>query len=169
MSTIGVAISRLEDTVTRRPEVGAGTTACHTTLEAGLRCVTEEAGVTVATDLPAALGGGATAPTPSALMRAALGSCMAMSYRLRAERDGVDLGAIAVTVETDSALAGMLLACGLPPGFTAVRYQVEIQGSAPAGDVLRILDAGDRLSPVLDVFTRAIPVTSTRTLRPAEG
>ena len=56
-----------------------------------------------------ALGGDGSAPSPSVLVRAALGSCMAMTYRLRAARAGVELTSVRVTVETDSELAGMLL------------------------------------------------------------
>ena len=58
---------------------------------------------------PAALGGTGAAPTPGVLLRAALGSCMAMSYRLRAAKHGVELTSVRVTVEADSELAGMLL------------------------------------------------------------
>ena len=45
-----------------------------TTLTDGLRCTTEEGPWRIDADLPDRLGGDATAPTPSVLLRAALGS-----------------------------------------------------------------------------------------------
>jgi uncharacterized OsmC-like protein len=88
-------------------------------------------------------------------MRAALGSCMAMSYRLRAARHGIELRSIRVTVEADSELAGMLSCdASAPPGYTEIRYHVDVESSAPPDEVMRIIDEGDRLSPLLDVLTR---------------
>jgi uncharacterized OsmC-like protein len=81
---------------------------------------------------------------------------MAMSYRLRAAKHGVELTSLRVTVEADSELAGMLLVdAPAPPGFTEVRYHVEIESPASPDEVARIIDEGDRLSPLLDVLSRA--------------
>lgn len=162
------AIERLEVALERRRDFGTSTNRSVTTSSHGLRCSTEEGNWRVPTDLPAALGGGATAPTPGALVRAALGACMAMSYRLRAARHDIELTAIAVTVETDSELVGML-SCGsdVPPGFTGVRYHVEVESPAPTDVVERLLDEADRLSPILDVFVRANDVSRTVAIRQA--
>jgi uncharacterized OsmC-like protein len=131
--------------------------------ETGLRCVTDEGGDwCIATDLSPALGGTESAPNPGALVRAALGSCMAMSYRLRAAKHGIELTSVRVTVETDYELEGML-SCesAAPPGFGAVRYHVEIESPAGSDEVRAVLDEGDRLSPILDVFVRANEVSRT--------
>ena len=49
----------------------------------------------------------------------------------------------------------LLCDAAAPPGFTEIRYHVEIESPARPSDVERIVDHADRLSPVLDVLTRA--------------
>jgi uncharacterized OsmC-like protein len=152
---IRVGLARLESAVAGRPGFGRSSQSSTTTLVDGLRCRTEEHDWTVDTDLPAALGGDSTAPTPSVLLRAALGSCLAMSYRLRAARHGVQFDSIRVVVETDSAIAGMLATDAVDPaGFAQIRARVEIVSDAPPETVVAIVDEADRLSPVLDTLSR---------------
>ena len=86
-----------------------------------------------------------------------------MTYRLRAARHGVDLTPVRVSVEADSELAGMLLCdAAAPPGYTEVRYHVEVESPDDPARVRAILDEGDRLSPLLDVFV----ASSRRTAPP---
>ena len=159
---IADSIERLERALASRPGFGVGTWRGVTTLTAGLRCTSEDGPWRIDTDLTDRLGGGDSAPSPSALVRAALGSCIAMSYRLRAAKQGVPLASVRVTVETESALAGMLQPdSGEQPGFRAIRYHVEVASPAPVDDVLRVLDEGDRLSPVLDDLSRPNAVERT--------
>ena len=170
MSTIATAIERLEAAVDRRSDFGAGTSRSVTTSTDGLRCTTQEGPWSTDTDLPRALGGSGSAATPSVLLRAALGSCMAMSYRLRAAKHGVELTSIRITVEADSELSGML-SCDAPApaGFTEIRYDVEIESPATPDEVNRVIDEGDRLSPLLDVFTRANTMRRTTSIRSSEA
>lgn len=166
-ATIATAVARLEQAVSRRPDIGVTTHRAVTVAAEGLRCTTEEGPWTIPADLPEALGGSRSAPTPGTLVRAAVGSCMAMSYRLRAARHGIELRSVRVTVEADAALVGMLLCdADEPPGFSEVRYHVEVESDAPAADVRRVLDEGDRLSPLLDVLARANVVRRTVSIRP---
>ena len=169
MSTIAAAIERLEAAVDRRSGFGVGTSRSVTTSTDALRCRTHEGPWSIDADLPGTLGGDGSASTPGVLLRAALGSCMAMSYRLRAAKHGIEIAAIQVTVEADSELAGML-SCDAPapPGYAEIRYHVEIESPAPADQVTRIIDEGDRLSPLLDVFTRTNTMRRTTTIRPSE-
>jgi uncharacterized OsmC-like protein len=166
---VGEAIVRLEHVAAQRPGFGVATTTSVTTLADGLRCRTQEGHASIAADLSRALGGSGSAPTPSALVRAAFGSCMAMSYRLRASRHGVDLGTVTVTVETDGDLGGMLGWSLARPGFTGLRYHVDVTSASPAGDVRRIVDEGDRLSPVLDALTQGVVAERTFAVRAARS
>ncbi len=169
MDTIANAIERLEHAVERRPGFGVGTNVSVTNMTSGLRCDTREAEFSTYADLSPALGGDGSAPTPGALMRAALGSCMAMSYRLRAAKHGIQVGSIRVTVETDSELAGMLSCdASVPPGYTEIRYHVEIESSAPVDEVTRIIDEGDRLSPLLDALTCANVTRRSTSISPGD-
>ena len=100
------------------------------------------------------------------LLRAALGSCLAMGYQLRAARRDVELTAIRVMVETDSEIAGMLLCDGTaPPGFTEIRYHVEVESSASSAKVEKIIEEGDQLSPMLDALGRANPMRRSISVR----
>lgn len=166
VSTIAGALERLEHAVERRPGFGIGTHVSVTTSTDRLRCATREGEHITRSDLSHGLGGDGSAPTPGVLLRAALGSCVAMSYRLRAARHGIDLGNIVVTVEAESELAGMLYCdASAPPGYTQIRYHVDVESSASPDAVMRIIDEGDRLSPLLDVFTRANLPRRTTSIR----
>jgi uncharacterized OsmC-like protein len=165
--TIHDSLQRLEDAVARRPGFGVRTTQAVTTFDGPLRCVTAEGPWHIASDVSDRLGGSDSAPSPSTLVRAALGSCMAMSYRLRAARHGVPVTDVRVTVETESAIAGMLdAASGEPAGLRSIRFHVDIGSPAPHADVLRVLDEGDVLSPVLDMLTTALTVERTVAVHP---
>ena len=115
----------------------------------------------VATDVSPALGGTASAPTPSELLYTALASCLAIGYRMRAAERGIELTHVRVTVEGDADVTGMLTPCATSPGATALRYRVEIDSPAPADEVAAIVDIADRLSPVLADLTRPVPATRT--------
>jgi uncharacterized OsmC-like protein len=153
---IAEAVTRLEVAVERRIGFGRATNTASITLVDGLRCCSEEGAWSIDTDLPTGLGGSGSAPTPGVLLRAALGSCLAMGYRLRAARRCIPVRSIRVTVESDSEIDGMLHTTSTaPPGFTAIRYHVELDTSAPAEDIEAMVDEADQLSPILDAVGRA--------------
>ena len=159
---IADALQRLNGTLARRPDFGRHTGSSVTTLVEGLRCETEVGGCTIASDLRPAFGGEGSAPTPTVLLSSALGACLAMGYQLRAAEHGIELTSVRVTVETDSELGGMLRCdAAAPPGFTEIRYRVEVESPARTSDIERIVDLADRLSPVLDALTRANRVQRT--------
>src|SRR5688572_9563902 len=61
-------------------------------LEEGLRCRAEgPKGAVVITDMPAAIGGGASAPGPGWYLRAALATCDATMIAMRCATEGVAL------------------------------------------------------------------------------
>jgi uncharacterized OsmC-like protein len=159
------AVVRLERALAARPGFGRTTDVATTVLGDGLGCSTSVGPHTVESDLPDALGGDGGAPTPGALARAALGSCLAMGYRLRAARRGVPVASIEVSVETDSDIAGLIdPSCDVAAGFTQVRYAVRIVSDAPSEEIDALVDEADRLSPMLDVVARAIDVRRTSTI-----
>lgn len=167
---IAGAVARLEHLLDRRPGFGRGMSTSVTTVTDGLRCTTEEGPWHLESDMSPAFGGDASAPSPGALLRASLGSCLAMGYRLRAARRGVELTLVRVTVEADAELAGMLDADSpAPPGWTEFRYHVEVASPAPANEVQRVLDDGDRLSPLLDALARSNRMRRTTEIRAVGG
>ena len=164
--SISVALDRVEKAVKKHPSVGVSTDCSTTTLTSGLRCTSEEGAWHFETDLPDTLGGEASGPSPGVLGRAALGSCLAMGYQLRAARLGVELNSVIVEIEADYDIAGMLMAeSSARPGYTEVRHHVRIESSAPEADVLRVLDEGDVLSPYRDVFSGETSMKRTVTVQ----
>jgi uncharacterized OsmC-like protein len=163
---ISAALDRVENAVMKHPSLGIDTDRSVTTLTDGLRCTSHEGAWRLETDLPDTLGGGGSGPTPGVLGRAALGSCLAMGYQLRAARLGVELKSVTVEIEADSDVVGMLSTdASARPGYSEVRYHVTIESSHPEADVLRVLDEGDALSPYRDVFSAETPMKRTVSIR----
>lgn len=101
------------------------------TLVEGLKCrVTGPAGEQLHTDMPAGVGGAASAPNPGWLMRAALAACNATCIAMRAATRGISLAALEVTVTSESDNRGMLgLDETVPAGLQGMRVHVRV--SAP--------------------------------------
>lgn len=159
---ISIALDRVENAVRKHPSVGIGTERSVSTITDGLRCTSEEGAFRFETDLGGTMGGDGSGPAPGVLGRAALGSCLAMGYRMRAARLSVDLASVTVEIEADFDIAGMLsIESTARPGYTEVRYHVSVESSAPEADILRVLDEGDILSPYRNVFSDETPMKRT--------
>jgi uncharacterized OsmC-like protein len=168
VSRIREALDRVSSIVERRPQSGEDTNQSTTTLVSGLACLSEEGDWRLDTDMPESMGGQGSAPTPGVYGRAALGSCLAMGYKLRAETLGIEVTSVKIEIDSDSDVAGMLfLDSASPPGYSEVRYHVQIESPAPEADVRRVIDEGDALSPYLDVFSRAHAMKRTLTINQA--
>ncbi|HUS44393.1 MAG TPA: OsmC family protein [Ilumatobacteraceae bacterium] len=159
---ISDALDRLESAVTKHPSLGRDTGRSISTITDGLRCTSEEGAFRFETDLPDTMGGNGSGPAPGVLGRAALGSCLAMGYQMRAARLGVDMNSLSVEIEADFDAIGMLsIGSTARPGYSEVRCHVTVVSSAPEADILRVLDEGDLLSPYRDVFSAPTPITRT--------
>lgn len=111
------------------------------TLETGLRCrVSGPNGESIATDMPVALGGAASAPNPGWFMRASLAACNATVIAMGAAQRGVTLTSLQVTVSSESDSRGMLgLDEHVRPGMDRLQVRVKISGSGTRPDELREL------------------------------
>ena len=131
------------------------------TIGAGLRVLVQgDDGASVFTDMPAGVGGGASAPSPGWLLRAAAASCVATLISMRAAELGVDLPGLQVTVDSESDDRGMLgMDDTVPPGPLAVRVMVRVDRSAVGEVTLReIIRWGKEHCPICDAIGRAVPV-----------
>lgn len=131
-------------------------------MENGLRCrATGKDGETVVTDMPEAIGGDGTAPTPGWLSRAALATCDATRIALHAAQLGVTLDTLEVTADSVSDDRGLLgLDKSIPAGPLSLRTRVAIGAEGVAEEVLReIVDFAVTHSPVADGCRRATPST----------
>lgn len=149
------SFARVSSALAQRPAFGLGTGISKATIKNGLTCEIREGNWNFTTDMPEQAGGNAAGPTPGVLGRAALGSCLAIGYMMRAGVMEIPITALEVEIQADyddGALFGT--APGVPPGYLEIRYTVTIESDAPEAAILRMLDEADRHSPYLDVFRR---------------
>jgi len=158
-SAIETASSHLED----HPEAAVATDAAATAiLEEGLRFRVDGPNGDVTSDMSKSVGGGASAPTPGWLLRAALAACDATLVAMEAARDGVELSDLTVAVESESDFRGVLGVDGsVDPGPVAVRVRIELAAPDATEDDLReIVQRAEKQSPVRDALVRELSMTT---------
>jgi uncharacterized OsmC-like protein len=114
------------------------------------------------TDMAKSVGGGAAAPTPAWLMRAALAACDATLLAMEAARDGIELTDLEVSVESESDFRGVLgVDTTVQPGPLAMRVGIRLAAADATEDQLRaIVERAESRSPVRDALARAVPMTT---------
>ena len=146
----------------RHPSLGKASTQAYARLLGGFACEVRGGGRVARVDLPVSEGGTDSAPTPGDLMRASIGSCLAMGYRLWAARLGVDLRAVEVDVTCEFDVRGQLGVTGdVPVGWERIVLEVRIVSAAPPADVRRVVEHADHLSPMLANLSPAIQRVQT--------
>jgi uncharacterized OsmC-like protein len=155
------AFERCAETLKLRPSLGRDTGVTKARIREGLICDIDAGHWHFVADMPKAVGGSETAPTPGAYGRAALGSCLAVCYMMHAAKLGVPIRALEVEIQADCDDGALFGVSDAPPGYLAVRYVVTVESGAPEADILRVLDEGDAHSPYLDVFRRSQACTRT--------
>jgi uncharacterized OsmC-like protein len=154
--TIRAIVERNIELLALKPARGHLTRATRARLASGLRCEIEEGPWKFSADMPAKAGGDETAPTPGALGRGALASCLTIGIAVWAARLGVPIDAIEVEVQADFDARGELGVGSVRPGYTEVRYVVGIDSPASKQELDELLALAERHSPYLDVFGRAM-------------
>jgi uncharacterized OsmC-like protein len=163
MESIRNAIDTASGYLREHPEAAAGTDAPATAVrEEGLRFRVEGPKGDLTSDMSESVGGGATAPTPGWLLRAALAACDATLVAMEAAREGVELTDLKVTVESDSDFRGVLGVDGsVHPGPLAVRVRIELAADDAAEDQLgEIVRRAELHSPVRDALVREVSMTT---------
>lgn len=129
-------------------------------VEEGLRVrATGSDGQILVCDMPKALGGGATAPSPGWTMRAALANCKAVMIALRAAQLGVELTTLEVRVDSLSDDRGMLgMDDSKPAGPLNMKVSIRIGAQGvPSGKLHMIVAWAEKHSPVGEPLTRVMP------------
>ncbi|HEX4849781.1 MAG TPA: OsmC family protein [Puia sp.] len=152
---IKLAINRSSKALSLKPALGKGTAISKTRITNGLTCEIEEGNWRFTADMPPSIGGNGSAPRPGVYGRAALGSCLAIGYMMKAAGMSIPITSLAVEVETDYDDGGLLGTADIDPGYMEVRYKVIVESEASEEDLLRMLDDADEHSPYLDVFSRS--------------
>ena len=140
-----------------RPERGHITGVTTARIEHGLRCVIEDGPWRFVADMPEKAGGDGSAPTPGALGRGALASCLATCIAAWAALGEIPVDSIEVEVQADFDARGELgMDDSIPPGYQEVRYIVTVESPAAAEAVAELVATATRYSPYVDIFARGL-------------
>jgi uncharacterized OsmC-like protein len=117
-------------------------------------------GFSIATDMPSSVGGGASAPSPGWLLRAAQASCLATLIAMRAAYEGLDVTRVEVTVDSESDDRGILgLDDAVPAGPISSRARASVEAAGATREQLEaIVRWADTHCPVQDAVRRAVPL-----------
>ena len=156
---IRTAIERSAKAVSLKPSVGQGTAITKVRLRPGLACDVEEGDWKFVVGMSPKYGGSNEGPNPGIFGRAALGSCLAICYGMWSARLDVPFESVEVDVFADYDVRGELAVSGdVRPAYSAIRYAVRVESSAPEEDVLRVLDTADRYSSYVDLYAHGVPL-----------
>ncbi len=162
VTAIKKAILKVEQHYKTKPNTGPKSDIRATAvIEDGLRCcIRSPDGEAVHTDMSEAVGGTATANSPSWLSRAAIASCDATLLTMRAARKGIKLDTVEVNVDTMSDGRGLFLDEGVSPGSSEVRihFKVGAKGISPE-QLQELVDWVVTHSPVGSDIARAVDVS----------
>ena len=147
------AVERSIKALTLKPSIGLGTGKSTTRIKNGLTCEIQEGNWKFFADMPESVGGNAQGPTPGVYGRAALGSCLAIGYMMKAATMNIPITMLEVEVQADYDDGALLGTSNVAPGYLEVRYTITIESDAAEEDILKMLDDADRHSPYLDVFS----------------
>jgi len=161
------AFERSKRAVAARPSIGLSTATSSTRIVDGYTCEIEEGRWKLTADLHPKSGGNGKGPDSGVLVRAAFGSCCAITYVQWAAVMGIQLSSVEVVVEVDYNHAGYYDVADVPPGPLEVRYKVKIESDAPESEIIALLNKADRHSPLHDLFAR--PMRTVRTLELNSG
>ena len=166
LRSVAAALERLTTTLARRPASGVhDDVAAEARLDGATRTVVRHPdGTCLATDMPAAFGGGGADVSPGWLFRAGLASCAATSIALVAARRGIVLSALSVRAASRSDTRGLLAIADahghpVPAGPLDVELRVSIDADDVPDAVLRALvDDALAASPVPSMVRTATPL-----------
>lgn len=162
MTTIRAAIEKAIGYLSEHPEEARYTdSVAKASLQDSLRVEVEGPdGESIVTDMPRGVGGLAEHPSPGWLFRAAVASCVASTVAMEAAREGIDLEALDVEVDSESDDRGIL---GMDPNAPAGPSSMRIHITAAATGVdpervTEVVAAGAARCPVCDATKRPVEV-----------
>lgn len=112
---------------------------------------------TLRIDEPESLGGENTGPNPVELILSALGSCLVVLVNAFAPAHEVEVKDVQVEVEGDLDPDGFMGLSDVRPGFSEIRYKLNIDSPSPAGNVAKLTEHVLTACPVKDTLA-GVPV-----------
>ena len=143
-----------------RPAIGRGTlsTTCRIAADTLAGEISGD-GFTFRTDAAEEEGGEGITPGPGVLFRGAIAACCAMDVVIYAALSDIPIGAVEVEVQADWDGRGMFGLADVSSGYTALRYIVNVESSAPEEDIRKLIEDADRHAHLLSVAREAVPVS----------
>ena len=129
-SEIKAKFNRSAKATALKPSVGVDTSVSRAKLVDGLGCQVSEGDWVVDIDMPKELGGENAHPTPGVFGRAALGSCLAIGYKLQASTLDIPITSIEVVLEADWDMGAVFGTSDADPGYSEIRYTVKVKSPA---------------------------------------
>ena len=166
---LGAVFDQVAETIHHNP----GKALAHFEVQSrqirGLHSEVETRDFILTVDEPKSLGGQDLGPNPIELILAAIASCQEITYRLYADRLGIPLKGVSVSVKGDIDLRGLFaLDPGVRPGLRGLDIQVDLDSTASQAELDRLKRTVDAHCPVLDIIRNATPVIA-RTQRQSDG
>lgn len=159
---IRTAIEGASAYLTEHPQEARYTDSLATArIESGLRIrVTGPAAEVLVTDMPGAVGGGGSAPSPGWFLRAAVAACVTSLAAMRAAQLGIPEFGCEVDVDSESDDRGILgLDPDVPAGPLSTRIAFRITAGGMDRDRLReVAEWAVAHCPVSDAVRRAVPL-----------
>jgi uncharacterized OsmC-like protein len=164
-TTIREAFERNKKALELRPTIGKSTASTKIKVQNGTTCIITASGKKLTCDVGPEVGGNDAGPGPGILERGALGSCLAIGYATWAAHMEIPIDDIEVEIQSDYDARGQFAISGDPPGYHEIRYIVSIESPADEDHIRELIEIADAHSPVLDDFTRPIPVKRTMNIK----
>jgi uncharacterized OsmC-like protein len=150
-----VAIERAIKAMRLRPSIAQYTIRSSAHVSNTLKCTYTEGDWNLQMNVPEAVGGDGSAPSPGVLSRAALTGCRAIGLKMSACRFGVPIESVSVGLEVDGDDRADFGIDDIPPGYKEFRLKIDVVSSARAEVVSKVVDDSLACSALLDLFTRA--------------
>jgi uncharacterized OsmC-like protein len=110
-----------------------------------LTCEIQEGNWKFLADMPESVGGNTQGPTPGVYGRAALGSCLAIGYMMKAATMNIPIAMLEVEVQADYDDGALLGTSNVAPGYLEMRYTITIVDAAE-DDILKMIDDATSIS-----------------------
>ena len=159
-ASIKDALEQRAKQIKASPSIGQGTAVTKVTLHPGLACEVEDAPWKFSAGMTEKYGGRNTGPNPGVYGRAALGTCLAITYGMWAAKMEIPIRSLSVEVRARFDVRGEFgIDDSIRPGYLDIVYVVTVDTDASEADVQRWLDVADAHSSLLDDFRNPVPAT----------
>lgn len=123
----------------------------------GVACDAQSGKHSIRIDEPPVLGGADSGPNPVELLLSALGGCMVVLLNAFAPAHQVSISKLSVAVEGDLDPDGFMDRAAVRPGFSAIRYRVDIESPSPQEAIDALIAHAERACPVKDTL-QGVPI-----------